>query len=30
MSCLAAANQDLHSAICAEIDAGIERLRGQH
>jgi myo-inositol-1(or 4)-monophosphatase len=27
MSCVAAANQDLHSAICAEIDAGIERLR---
>jgi myo-inositol-1(or 4)-monophosphatase len=27
MSCLAAANAELHSAICAEIDAGIERLR---
>ena len=27
MSCVAAANQDLHAAICAEIDAGIERLR---
>jgi len=27
MSCVAAANQDLHSAICAEIDAGIDRLR---
>jgi myo-inositol-1(or 4)-monophosphatase len=27
MSCVAAANQDLHSAICSEIDAGIERLR---
>jgi myo-inositol-1(or 4)-monophosphatase len=27
MSCVAAANQDLHSGICAEIDAGIERLR---
>jgi myo-inositol-1(or 4)-monophosphatase len=27
MSCVAAANQDLHTAICAEIDAGIERLR---
>jgi myo-inositol-1(or 4)-monophosphatase len=27
MSCLAAANADLHTAICAEIDAGIERLR---
>jgi myo-inositol-1(or 4)-monophosphatase len=27
MSCVAAANQDLHSAICGEIDAGIERLR---
>ena len=27
MSCIAAANRDLHSAICAEIDAGIERLR---
>jgi fructose-1,6-bisphosphatase/inositol monophosphatase family enzyme len=30
MSCVAAANQDLHSAICAEIDAGIERLRSRH
>jgi fructose-1,6-bisphosphatase/inositol monophosphatase family enzyme len=27
MSCVAAANRELHSAICAEIDAGIERLR---
>jgi myo-inositol-1(or 4)-monophosphatase len=27
MSCVAAANSELHSAICAEIDAGIERLR---
>src|SRR4051794_3608351 len=27
MSCVAAANQDLHSAICAQIDDGIERLR---
>jgi myo-inositol-1(or 4)-monophosphatase len=27
MSCVAAANQELHSGICAEIDAGIERLR---
>ena len=27
MSCVAAANAELHSAICAEIDAGIERLR---
>jgi fructose-1,6-bisphosphatase/inositol monophosphatase family enzyme len=30
MSCVAAANGPLHSAICAEIDAGIERLRAQH
>jgi myo-inositol-1(or 4)-monophosphatase len=30
MSCVAAANQDLHSAICAEIDVGIERLRSAH
>ena len=30
MSCVAAANTELHSAICAEIDAGIERLRAQH
>jgi myo-inositol-1(or 4)-monophosphatase len=30
MSCVAAANRDLHSAICGEIDAGIERLRVQH
>src|SRR5262245_26344523 len=30
MSCVAAANRDLHSAICAEIDAGIERLRASH
>ncbi len=27
MSCVAAANHELHSAICAEIDRGIERLR---
>jgi myo-inositol-1(or 4)-monophosphatase len=27
MSCVAAANADLHAAIVAEIDAGIERLR---
>ena len=27
MSCVAAANGELHSAICAEVDAGIERLR---
>jgi hypothetical protein len=27
MSCVAAANGELHSTICAEIDAGIERLR---
>jgi myo-inositol-1(or 4)-monophosphatase len=27
MSCVAAANPELHSAICAEIDQGIERLR---
>jgi myo-inositol-1(or 4)-monophosphatase len=27
MSCVAAANAELHSAICGEIDAGIERLR---
>ncbi len=27
MSCVAAANGELHSAICAEIDVGIERLR---
>jgi len=27
ISCVAAANSELHSAICAEIDAGIERLR---
>jgi myo-inositol-1(or 4)-monophosphatase len=27
MSCVAAANQELHAAICSEIDAGIERLR---
>jgi myo-inositol-1(or 4)-monophosphatase len=27
MSCVAAANAELHAAICAEIDAGIERLR---
>jgi myo-inositol-1(or 4)-monophosphatase len=26
MSCVAAANADLHAAICREIDAGIERL----
>jgi myo-inositol-1(or 4)-monophosphatase len=27
MSCVAAANGELHAAICAELDAGIERLR---
>jgi myo-inositol-1(or 4)-monophosphatase len=27
MSCVAAANDDLHGAICREIDSGIERLR---
>ncbi len=27
MSCVAAANTELHSAICAELDGGIERLR---
>ena len=27
MSCVTAANAELHGAICAEIDAGIERLR---
>ena len=27
MSCVAAANRELHHAICAELDAGIERLR---
>jgi myo-inositol-1(or 4)-monophosphatase len=27
MSCVAAANTALHAAICAELDAGIERLR---
>jgi myo-inositol-1(or 4)-monophosphatase len=27
MSCVAAANAELHSVICSEIDAGIERLR---
>jgi myo-inositol-1(or 4)-monophosphatase len=27
MSCVAAANPELHAAICAELDAGIERLR---
>jgi hypothetical protein len=27
MSCIAAANQMLHTAICQEIDRGIERLR---
>jgi myo-inositol-1(or 4)-monophosphatase len=26
LSCVAAANQELHSAICAQIDAGMERL----
>jgi myo-inositol-1(or 4)-monophosphatase len=30
MSCVAAANADLHRAICAELDAGIERLRAAH
>jgi len=28
ISCVVAANQDLHGAICAAIDAGIERLAG--
>ncbi len=28
MSCVAAANAELHARICAELDAGIERLRG--
>lgn len=28
MSCVAAANRGLHTAICTELDAGIERLRG--
>ena len=27
MSCVAAANRELHAAICAELEAGIERLR---
>src|SRR5215211_5438057 len=27
MSCVAAANAELHAAICASVDAGIERLR---
>jgi myo-inositol-1(or 4)-monophosphatase len=27
MSCVAAANPELHTAICSELDAGIERLR---
>ena len=27
MSCVATANAELHTAICAELDAGIERLR---
>jgi myo-inositol-1(or 4)-monophosphatase len=27
MSCVAAANQELHAGICAQIDSGIERLR---
>ena len=27
MSCVAVANAELHAAICAELDAGIERLR---
>jgi myo-inositol-1(or 4)-monophosphatase len=30
MSCVAAANAELHSAICTELDAGIERLRAKH
>src|SRR3954453_20871695 len=30
MSCVAAANAELHSAICSELDKGIERLRSQH
>jgi myo-inositol-1(or 4)-monophosphatase len=29
ISCVAAANAELHSGICAAIDAGIERLRAQ-
>jgi myo-inositol-1(or 4)-monophosphatase len=29
MSCVAAANSELHAAICAELDAGIERLRAR-
>ena len=27
MSCVTAANAELHAAICSELDAGIERLR---
>jgi len=27
MSCVAAANGELHAAICSELDKGIERLR---
>jgi myo-inositol-1(or 4)-monophosphatase len=30
MSCCAAANADLHAAICAELDAGIERLGAKY
>ena len=30
MSCVAAANAELHAAICRSLDAGIERLRVQH
>jgi myo-inositol-1(or 4)-monophosphatase len=30
MSCVAAANAELHAAICAELDKGIERLRAHH
>jgi len=30
MSCVSAANPELHSAICAEIDAGVERLRANY
>jgi myo-inositol-1(or 4)-monophosphatase len=29
MSCVAAANAELHTEICAELDAGIERLRAE-
>jgi myo-inositol-1(or 4)-monophosphatase len=30
MSCVAAANAELHAAICVELDAGIERLRAKY